>query len=265
MNLNDLESQSIDILRETREAFTKTALLWSIGKDSTVLLHLTRKAFFGHVPFPLLHIDTSFKIPEMIRYRDRLAKEWELDLIVGQNEDALKEGMQPEKGRLACCQSLKTEALAQVVEEQNFQALILGIRHDEEASRSKEKIFSPRQSDFSWNFKEQPPQFWEQYNCEFPPETHVRVHPLLNWREIDIWRYILQEDIEVIDLYFSKNGRRYRSLGCAPCTKTISSPARNIADIIRELENMEASERAGRSQDAAGDYALQLLREKGYM
>src|SRR5512138_3245901 len=154
-HLSKLENQSIYILREAFHKFEPLAMLWSIGKDSTVLLWLAKKAFFGHVPFPLVHIDTTFKIPEMIEFRDRHAREWGLRLIVGKNQAALDAGMGPEKGRMVCCDALKTEGLQQVMAEHGFTGLFLGIRRDEEGTRAKERVFSPRDGNFEWNYKDQ--------------------------------------------------------------------------------------------------------------
>lgn len=264
-HLDTLENQSIYILREAHRKFRKLAMLWSIGKDSTVLLWLARKAFLGHCPVPLVHIDTSLKIPEMIDFRDRVAKEWGLRLIVGQNTQALAEGMSPEKGRITCCNALKTEALQQLMAEQEFTGLILGIRRDEEGTRAKERYFSPRNKDFEWNYKDQPPEFWDQFKTDFDKDTHVRVHPLLHWTEIDVWRYIQREKIPIVDLYFARNGERYRSLGCAPCTGRIKSEAETVDEIIEELSTITTSERSVRAQDQEDTYAMQKLRAKGYM
>ena len=199
-------------------------MLWSIGKDSCVLLWLARKAFFGHVPFPCIHIDTSYKMPEMIAFRDRLAKEWGLDLVVGENRAALDAGKTYPNGKLSrveCCSALKRDPLQAVIAERQFQAVMLGIRRDEEGTRAKERYFSPRDKNFEWNFKDQPPELWDQFKTDFEPGTHLRVHPLLHWTEVNIWEYIHREKIPVVSLYFSKEGRRYRSLGCAPCTSGI--------------------------------------------
>lgn len=264
-HLDVLESQSIYILREAYAKFKRLGMLWSIGKDSTVLLWLARKAFFGHCPFPLIHVDTSYKIPEMISYRDRLAKVWGLQLIIGQNKEALASGMNHKVGRLECCTALKTVGLQQVIQQHQFQAIILGIRRDEEGTRAKERYFSPRSKEFEWDFKDQPPELWNQFQTDYPPDVHVRVHPLLDWTEINVWEYIQRENIPIIDLYFSKNGKRYRSLGCAPCTGSVESSASNVEEIIDELRNTRVSERAGRAQDQADSHAMQKLRVKGYM
>ena len=177
-HIRQLEDQSIYILREAYKNFENLGMLWSMGKDSTVLLWLARKAFFGHVPFPLLHVDTSYKIPEMIEYRDRLAREWRLNLVIGQNKKALNEGMNHEKGRIACCTALKTEGLKLLLEEKGYTGIILGVRSDEDATRAKERYFSPRDKNNDWDFRDQPPELWDQYKISFPPGTHIRIHPL---------------------------------------------------------------------------------------
>jgi sulfate adenylyltransferase subunit 2 len=194
-----------------------------------------------------------------------MAKEYNIDLIVHSNHGALKAGMGPEKGRLECCRALKTDALQQVVTQYEFEGLILGIRRDEEGSRSKERVFSERNKDSEWNYTNQPPELWDQFKTDFPRGNHIRVHPLLHWNEIDIWAYIGRENIPLIDLYFAKNGKRYRSLGCAPCTGMIDSNAASIGEIIEELKNTQISERAGRAQDQEDAYAMQKLRKDGYM
>jgi sulfate adenylyltransferase subunit 2 len=267
-------------------------MLWSIGKDSTVLLWLARKAFFGHVPFPLVHIDTSYKIPEMIRYRDRLVEEWGLNLIYGQNEEALEAKRTFPHGtvdRITCCSLLKTEALTKTLSGEGvryrfdhaarkytrdtnhepFTGVIVGVRADEEGSRSKERYFSPRTTGNSWDVGDQPPEFWNQYKTEFAPGTHVRIHPLLDWTELNIWEYIEREKIPTVSLYYDQGeGTRYRSLGCGPCTLAVKSDARNVSDIIVELKTGKFShiaERAGRAQDKDDGGGLETLRRDGYM
>jgi len=264
-HLDELEAQSIYILREAYKKFGKLGMLWSIGKDSTVMLWLAKKAFFGHCPFPLIHVDTGYKIPQMIAYRDKLAKEYGLDLIVHKNVEALENGMGPEKGRLVCCKALKTDGLQHVVTQYEFEGLILGIRRDEEGSRSKERVFSERNKESEWDYTNQAPELWDQFKTDFPKGNHIRVHPILHWNEIDVWAYIERENIPIIDLYFSKEGKRYRSLGCAPCTGQIDSEASTIKEIIEELGNTQVSERAGRAQDQEDAYAMQKLRKDGYM
>lgn len=264
-NLDRLENESIFVIREAYKKLGKIGMLWSVGKDSGVILHLMRKAFLGNAPIPLIHIDTSYKIPEMIKFRDYYAKKWNLDLIVHQNKDALKNGMNPEKGRLVCCKALKTDPLNEIIKKEKFQAIIAGIRRDEEGSRAKERFFSPRTEKAQWDYKDQPPEFWDQFQTDFDKDIHVRVHPILQWSEINIWEYIKRENIPVLDLYFSKNGKRYRSLGCAPCTKAVESSASNIDEIIAELRTTKTSERASRAQDQADSHAMQKLRSEGYM
>jgi len=267
--LDRLEHQSLYILREAYHKFDRLAMLWSIGKDSTVLLWLARKAFFGHVPFPLVHVDTSYKIPSMIEYRDQLVADWKLKLIVGRNDAVLCEGRTFPNGRatrVECCSLLKKDALQQVIEQHGFNGVIVGVRRDEEPTRAKERYFSPRDRNMEWNVTDQPPEFWDQFKTEFPPDTHVRIHPLLHWTELDIWTYIERERIPVIPLYFSNaKGERYRSLGCAQCTQPIRSKARNVPQIIEELSNTRTPERAGRAQDQESEDAFEKLRRDGYM
>ena len=291
-HLDQLENQSIHILRETYANFKNMCMLWSIGKDSTVLLWLARKAFLGHVPFPLVHIDTSFKIPEMIEYRDKLTAKWHLDMVYGQNVEALKAKQTYPDGaidRLACCKALKTDALRNTLSGQwprfrfnhtvgkyevdkntePYTGVIVGARADEEGSRSKERYFSPRDRQNEWDIAEQPPEFWNQFKTDFAPGTHVRVHPLLDWTELNIWEYIDRENIPTVSLYYDQGeGKRYRSLGCYPCTNPIDSTAKNTKDIIEELRSGKLSniaERSGRAQDAEDGGGLETLRRDGYM
>ncbi len=264
-DLDALESQSIYILREAYNKIDKLGMLWSVGKDSNVLLWLARKAFLGHLPFPLIHIDTSYKMPEMIEFRDRMVKKWNLDLIIGRNTAALEAGMGPEKGRVVCCTALKTEGLKSTIAEHGFTGVIAGIRRDEEGTRAKERVFSPRGDASQWDFRNQPPEIWDQYKTEFPEGTHMRIHPLLHWSELEVWRYIRRENIPLVDLYFAKDGKRYRSLGCAPCTAPIASTATTVDEIIAELEVTRIAERAGRAQDQESEDAFERLRVDGYM
>ena len=267
-HLSELEDQSVYILREAYRKFRKLALLWSIGKDSSVLLWLVRKAFFGYIPIPCVHVDTSYKIPEMIEFRDRLAREWGIDLVVGQNRQALVEGRTFPNGvvtRVECCSLLKKDALQAVIAEQGYDAAIVGIRRDEEGTRAKERYFSPRDRNFEWNFKDQPPELWDQFKTDFEAGTHIRVHPLLHWTELNVWEYIDREQIPVVNLYFSRNGRRYRSLGCAPCTNPVVSEARTVREIIAELRATKIAERSSRAQDQESEDAFERLRAGGYM
>jgi sulfate adenylyltransferase subunit 2 len=267
-HLDALENQSVYILREAHRKFKRLAMLWSIGKDSSVLLWLARKAFFGYVPMPCVHVDTSYKIPEMIQFRDQKVREWNIDLIVGQNKAALAAGKTFPNGaltRVECCGLLKKDALQQVIEEKDYQAVIVGIRRDEEGTRAKERYFSPRDKNFEWNFKDQPPELWDQFKTDFDPGTHIRIHPLLHWTEINVWEYIEREKIPIVDLYFAKDGFRYRSLGCAPCTKPVPSQATTVAEIIEELRETKVSERSTRAQDQESEDAFERLRASGYM
>ena len=264
-HLDELEAQSIYIFREAFHKFKNLAMLYSIGKDSTTMIHLARKAFFGRLPFPLVHIDTSHKYPEMISYRDKMVKEWDADLIVSRNEEAIACGMGPEQGRLICCEKLKTDGLSRVIEQRDFQGLFLGIRRDEEGSRAKERIFSPRDKNYEWAYKDQPPELWDQFNTTFEKGAHIRVHPILHLTELNIWEYIKKEKIEICPLYYAREGKRFRSLGCMPCTKPFDSEAGTVDEIIAELMIIKAPERAGRAQDQENAYAMQKLRAKGYM
>ena len=268
-HLDQLEQQSVYIFREAFRHFERLCMLWSIGKDSTVLLWLARKAFFGHVPFPLVHIDTTYKIPSMIEYRDRVVREWQLQLVVGRNDAVLASGATFPNGRatrVECCSTLKKDALQRVVEEHGFTGVIVGVRRDEEPTRAKERYFSPRSEQMEWDAVHQPPEFWGQFNTEVAPGTHVRIHPLLHWTELDVWRYIAREHIQVIDLYFDDGtGKRYRSLGCAPCTQPIQSTAKNVDEIVAELEVTRTPERSGREQDKESEDAFERLRRDGYM
>ena len=263
--LSDLENEAVYMVREAYKQFKKPAMLWSMGKDSTALLWLVRKAFFGRVPFPLIHIDTTYKMPEMIKFRDEKAAQWGLDLRIIKNTSALRAGMSPAGGALKCCTALKTSALRELLRKEKYDAVFVAIRRDEEGTRAKERFFSPRGPGFEWNFKDQPPELWSQFQTDACEGGHVRVHPLLRWTEADVWKFIRKEKIDVIDLYFARNGKRYRSLGCVPCTAPIASSAASVDEIISELEGARTSERAGRAQDKADDYAMQKLRVKGYM
>ena len=264
-HLDKIEAESIYIFREAFNKLDNLAMLWSIGKDSNVMVWLARKAFLGNVPFPLVHVDTHNKMPEMIEFRDKYTKEWGLRLIVGENKEALDAGMNPELGRIKCCSALKTQGLKQTLKNNNIKAVFAGIRRDEEGTRAKERVFSPRDADSQWDVKNQPPEFWDQFKTDFAPDTSLRVHPLLHWTELDIWKYIQRENIPVVDLYYSKNGKRYRSLGCAPCTSPIESEASTVAEIIAELETTNVAERDGRAQDKECEGAFEQLRKDGYM
>jgi sulfate adenylyltransferase subunit 2 len=291
-HLEKLEAKSVYILREAYRDFKNLCMLWSIGKDSTVLLWLARKAFFGHVPIPLVHIDTHYKIPEMIEYRDNLAREWNLNMVYGQNVDALEKKLTYPDGtidRLTCCKNLKTTALKYTLSgewpryrmnhatgkyeidsnKEPYTGVIAGVRADEEGSRSKERYFSPRDKENEWDVADQPPELWNQFKTDFAPGTHLRIHPLLDWTELNIWEYIDRENIPTVSLYYNQgDGKRYRSLGCWPCTKPVESNSTTVKEIIEELRSGKFSniaERSGREQDKEDGGGLETLRKDGYM
>lgn len=264
--LDELESRSLYVIREAYYQFQRIGLLWSIGKDSTTLLWLCRKAFFGKLPFPVVHIDTTYKFPEMYEFRDRYAREWDLDLIIGRNQEALDAGINCRTSpKLECCGQLKTEALRQILDREGFRAILLGIRRDEHGVRSKERYFSPRDRDFKWDYQAQPPELWDQYKSRSEGDQHIRVHPLLHWTELEIWEYVRREGIPVNTLYFAREGTRYRSLGCQPCCDPVPSTAATLDDIIEELRTTSVSERSGRAQDKESAHTMQKLRALGYM
>ncbi|MBA4208830.1 MAG: sulfate adenylyltransferase [Parvibaculum sp.] len=261
--LDQLESQSIFIFREAFNRIENIAMLWSLGKDSNVMIWLARKAFFGHVPFPVMHVDTEKKFPEMYAFRDRYAKEWGLNFIrelcppIEEIDDTL-----PPAARSA---ARKTAGLKKAIEKYKFNALFAGIRRDEEATRAKERVFSPRGATGQWDFRDQPPEFWDQFKTDFPPGTHIRVHPLLHWTEVDIWLYTLREQIPTIPLYFAKDGKRYRSLGDQDITSPVPSTATTIEEIIEELRTTRVAERSGRAMDHEAEDAFERLRADGYL
>jgi sulfate adenylyltransferase subunit 2 len=265
LDLNDLENQTIYIVREAYAEFKRPAVLWSTGKDSTTMLWLCRKAFFGKIPFPVIHIDTSYKFRQMYKFRNEIAQEWGLDLVIAKNEEAIKEGVSPKDGKFECCTRLKTEALRKCLEEHGFDALILAIRRDEHGIRAKERYFSPRDEDFRWDYRDQPLEMWDQFQGLVGERTHMRVHPILHWRELDVWEYVKKEGIPINPMYFARGGERYRSLGCEPCTLPIKSNATNIDEIVEELKITKIAERAGRAQDKERVFTMQKLRALGYM
>jgi sulfate adenylyltransferase subunit 2 len=265
-HLDDLENQSIFILREAYHAFDNIAMPWSMGKDSNVLIWLAMKSFFGRVPFPVLHIDTTYEFSEMIEFRAWAADHYKLNLIVIINEEARARGVGYEThDPVTVTHELKTVPLQKALAEYKWDALITGIRRDEDPTRAKERYFSPRNAQFEWEYKDQPPEFWGQFATTTGKGEHVRVQPLLDWTEIDIWRYIQRENIPVPKMYFAREGKRFRSLGCSPITHPISSDADNIDKIIAELEETRTTERAGRAQDHHERNAMQKLRARGFL
>jgi sulfate adenylyltransferase subunit 2 len=262
-DLDQLESQSVFVLREAYRHLKPMGLLWSLGKDSNVLVWLARKAFLGRVPFPVMHVDTGRKFPEMYRFRDRYTVEWQLDLIVGQCPPV--EAMDPTLPPAARSAARKTAGLAALIEQHGLASVAAGIRRDEQATRAKERVFSPRGASHRWDVRNQPPEFWDQFVAPIEPGAHVRVHPLLGWREIDVWRYIEREQIPVVDLYFARDGMRYRSLGDQDITAPVPSQAATIPQIIAELHDTKEPERAGRAMDNETEDAFERLRVAGYL
>lgn len=261
--LNKLENESIYILREAYSNLKNIAMLWSLGKDSNVMVWLAFKAFFGKIPFPLIHVDTKKKFKEMYDFRDKYEKKWKINLIKGlcPGINSIDSSLPP----AARSAARKTEGLKKIICEHKLKAVIAGIRRDEQGTRAKERFFSPRDEEGTWDVKNQPPEFWNHFSVHYPNNVHLRIHPLLSWTEIDIWRYIKRENIPVVDLYFAKNGKRYRSLGDKDITNPVSSEASNVEEIISELEKSNISERSGRAMDHEEENAFERLRTNGYL
>ncbi len=258
-NLNELENKAVYLIREANAKLNNIAVLWSMGKDSTTVLYLIRKAFAGKIPFPVIHIDNGIDFPETYRFRDQLAKKWNLNLIIAKSE------IKKEISGFSCCGANKTIELKKILKEKGFDGLIVSIRRDEHGIRAKERYMSERDKDFKWNYKNQNVEIWNNYVTNIKKEGHIRVHPILDWNEIDIWNYIKREKIPINPLYFSEDGRRFRSLGCTHCTTSIKSNAKTIDDIIKELKTTNVEERSGRQQDKEKEYIMQKLRSLGYM
>jgi len=292
--LDALEAESIHIIREVAAEFARPALLYSVGKDSSVLLRLAQKAFApAPIPFPLLHIDTTYKFREMIEFRDQMCRELGLRLIVHTNHGAIKDGASPFNfGVSKCCGLLKTRALLDALAEHGIDAAIGGARREEERSRAKERIFSFRDSFGQWNPRDQRPEFWDLYNCRIGSGETMRVFPLSNWTELDVWRYIEREQIPVVPLYFATHREvlirgemlipiehdpprfpgdltqtvlcRMRTLGCTYCTGAIRSTADTVSKIIDELTATSRSERENRIIDHDRDGSMELKKREGY-
>src|SRR5271156_5525566 len=262
-HLDALEAQSIYIFREAFARLKKLALLWSLGKDSNVMIWLARKAFFGRLPFPALHVDTGKKFPEMYAFRDRYAVEWDLDLLVEPCPpiDAVDTTLPP----AARSAARKTEGLKMALAKYGFDVLFAGIRRDEEPTRAKERVFSPRGIEGGWDIRDQPPEFWDQFNAAPPQGAHLRIHPILHWTEADIWAYTKRENIPIIPLYLAKDGKRYRSLGDTDITSPVVSTASSIEEILIELERTQVPERSGRALDHETEDAFERLRVAGYL
>ena len=262
-HLDELEAQSIYIFREAFARLKKLALLWSLGKDSNVMIWLARKAFFGKVPFPALHVDTQKKFPEMYAFREQYAKDWDLDLKIDYCPPI--EEIDPTLPPAARSAARKTEGLKLALAKYGFDGLIAGIRRDEEATRAKERVFSPRGTEGGWDVRDQPPEFWDHFNASPPQGAHLRIHPILHWTEEDIWAYTQRENIPIIPLYLSNNGKRYRSLGDQDITNPVVSDASNIEEILAELKATKIPERAGRALDHETEDAFERLRVAGYL
>lgn len=302
--LRQLESESIQIMREVASEFKNPVMLYSVGKDSSVMVRLAQKAFFpGKIPFPLMHVDTGYKFPEMYEFRDRFCKKIGVNLIVERNEEWIGKGCHPLKlGVDKCCSYLKTGALLDALNKHDFDAAIGGARRDEEKSRAKERVFSLRDRFGQWDPKNQRPEVWDLYNTRISEGETVRVFPLSNWTEQDVWSYIKMEAIPVVPIYFSMEREvvrrkgvlipvsfcsvggdceedgvdilegeetekvfcRFRSLGCIPCTGAIPSMASSIDDIIVEVRKARKSERENRVIDLTSDSSMEQKKKEGY-
>ncbi|MFT6219956.1 MAG: sulfate adenylyltransferase subunit 2 [Rickettsiales bacterium] len=295
-HLKQLEAESIEIIWEVYKGFKNPAILYSIGKDSAVMLHLIKKAFLpARIPFPLVHVDTLWKFKEMIEFRDNLAKKENLDLIVHTNQEGAQMGMSPFiHGSEKHTDMMKTVALKQMLNQYKFDAVFGGARRDEEKSRAKERIFSCRDKHHKWDPKNQRPEFWNIYNTRINDDQSVRVFPISNWTELDVWQYIYQENIDIVPLYFAKKRKvvkynnalilaedkrtpdhlkdqafeeeiRFRTLGCYPLTGAVKSSAKNVKEIIEELKQSDESERQGRVIDSDGSgYGMEIKKKEGY-
>ncbi|RUO46590.1 sulfate adenylyltransferase subunit CysD [Pseudidiomarina aquimaris] len=294
-HLQQLEAEAIHIMREVVAECEKPGMLYSVGKDSSVMLHLARKAFApGKLPFPLLHVDTTWKFQEMIAFRDRMAAKHKFQLLTHTNPEGLKQNISPfEHGSAVHTDIMKTQALKQALNEHQFDAVFGGARRDEEKSRAKERIFSFRDEQHRWDPRNQRPELWNIYNTKLKPKQSLRVFPLSNWTELDIWQYIYQENIEIPELYFAKerpvverNGTlimvdddrlklepgeqpqykmvRFRTLGCYPLTGAIESTATTLPEIIQEMLLTRTSERQGRVIDHDSSGSMEKKKMEGY-
>ncbi len=294
-HLKRLEAESIHIMREVAAEFANPVMLYSIGKDSSVMLHLAMKAFYpSKPPFPLMHVDTTWKFREMISFRDETVKRLGLKLIVYINEDGVKRGINPfDSGSNLHTQVMKTDALKQALDKYGFDAAFGGARRDEEKSRAKERIFSFRSANHSWDPKNQRPELWHVYNARIRKGESIRVFPLSNWTELDVWQYILAENIPIVPLYFAKQRTvvardgalimvddarmklkpsektvvklvRFRTLGCYPLTGAIESSAANLEEIVREMLIATTSERQGRVIDHDENASMEKKKREGY-
>ena len=294
-HLKQLEAESIHIIREVAAEFERPVLLYSIGKDSSVLLHLARKAFYpGRLPFPLLHVDTTWKFRDMIAFRDRIARELDLDLIVYTNEEGRAANVTPfTYGSRKYTDIMKTQALKDALDKYGFDACFGGARRDEEKSRAKERVYSVRDRNHRWDPKSQRPELWNLYNGRINPDEEVRVFPLSNWTELDVWQYVYLENIEIVPLYLAaerpvveRDGTlimvdddrmqlepgeepamrsvRFRTLGCYPLSGAIESEAATLPEIIQEMLIATHSERQGRLIDYDASGSMEQKKREGY-
>jgi sulfate adenylyltransferase subunit 2 len=294
-NLDALEAESIHILREVVAEFERPVMLYSVGKDSSVLVKLAQKAFApGPIPFPLLHVDTGYKFSEMYEFRDRFCSDIGADLIVERNEDAIREGTSPwDLGTQQCCGLLKTRGLLAALHKRRYDVAIGGARRDEEKSRAKERVYSFRDAKGQWDPKTQRPELWSIYNGRLGPGESIRAFPLSNWTEVDVWQYIHREEIPIVPLYFARSRNmhvrgdqlipvestrgdgpdlgevvsvmcRFRTLGCSPCTGAIRSTATTVLEIIEEMLSTRESERANRVIDHDSEGSMEEKKKQGY-
>ncbi|HNR93423.1 MAG TPA: sulfate adenylyltransferase subunit CysD [Kiritimatiellia bacterium] len=293
-HLKQLEAESIHIIREVAAEFERPVMLYSVGKDSSVMLRLAEKAFHpGKIPFPLLHVDTTYKFPEMITFRDQMAKKIGFELRVHTNQAAIDEGCEPfGYGTQKCCGLLKTQALLDALRAGQYDAAFGGARRDEEKSRAKERVYSFRDSFGQWDPKNQRPELWNIYNAKVNKGESIRVFPLSNWTELDVWQYIYMENIPVVPLYFAKEREivvregqlipidprfpiprggkvekvmcRFRTLGCIPCTGAVRSSAKTIPEIIEEMMTIRISERSTRVIDHDAEGSMEMKKREGY-
>ena len=294
-HLKQLEAESIQIFREVAAEFEKPVMLYSVGKDSSVLLHLARKAFYpGKIPFPLMHVDTTWKFKEMIAFRDKIAKEYDFELLVHKNPEGVEMGISPfEHGSAKHTDIMKTQGLKQALDKYGFDAAFGGARRDEEKSRAKERVYSFRDKNHRWDPKSQRPELWNIYNGKVDKGESIRVFPLSNWTELDIWQYIYLENIQIPSLYFAKERPvverdgalimvdddrmplqkdekpmmkqvRFRTLGCYPLTGAVESTAATLPEIIQEMLLTKTSERQGRVIDSDSVGSMEKKKMEGY-
>ena len=292
--LKDLENESIQIIREATAESKNPVMLYSIGKDSSTIYHLAKKAFYpSPIPFPLMHVDTGMKFPEMYAFRDSFVQNEKVEFIIHRNEEWVDKAHPEDMGMDRYLRTMKTQALLDGLKKYNFDLAFGGARREEEKSRAKERVFSFRDKNGQWNPKAQRPELWNIYNADIAPGESIRVFPLSNWTELDIWEYILHENIPVVPLYFAHKRKvvlrdgslisaenpesrlkdqetavqktvRFRSLGCIPISGCIESSAKSVKDIIKELKSSKTSERGGRTMDKSSESTMERQKKEGY-